>query len=602
MTSRALTRDASELELLTGKKHVSFSEIKDWIECSYRHKLKHIDKLSEFDGSVYTAFGTAVHASCEEYIKTRVMKYELAIAEISREWDRLGFESKSLWIQKAVDVLQKVAGWLDNVFPGWEAIDAEELLYDPIPGSDHQNVSFKGYIDAIIKYKGKYILIDWKGQRLSDPVMTPNGWVKMGDLKIDQKITASDGSICKVTGIFPLGERDVYRVTMKDGSFVDCTDDHLWKVCNSQGNNKILDTKSLMKEKRYFFVPVISNPVQFEKEQNLDLDPYFLGVYLGDGHSCSKKSSVKITSEDIEIIENIKMCDIDIGYISKPKNRTNSYSIKGVVGKIRKLNLLDLKSYQKFIPEKYKFSSDNARLSMIQGLLDTDGWVQKGIPKYSTTSKLLAEDMRFLVESLGGICFTSTRGLRPGANHIEYIVTVKLPKGMKPFRLSRKLEKWNTNPKRKLVHKIYKIEKIGKDQMQCIKVDAKDSLYVTNNCILTHNTSGINGWSKQKKDEFKTQMQLVCYDLIWSQKHKVPNSQIECAFVLLNRDIANGAKNPIDLITLEIDDVKRKKSLKVINTMISSVKRGINFKAYKKLEYYNSPCKFCEFNGTEHCR
>lgn len=171
MPSKILDKNISELTLLTGKGHVSFSEIKDWVECSYRHKLIHIDKLSDFEGSVYTSFGTAVHASCEEYIRTRVMKYEYALAIISKDWDSQGYENKSLWLNRAVDVLKEVPAWLDNVFPGWEMFDAEELLYETIPDSKHKNVKFKGYIDAIIKYKGIYHLIDWKTCGM-------NGWSK----------------------------------------------------------------------------------------------------------------------------------------------------------------------------------------------------------------------------------------------------------------------------------------------------------------------------------------------------------------------------------------------------------------------------------------
>jgi hypothetical protein len=58
---------------------ISFSELKDHVECSYRHKLKYVDKINMFEENVNTNFGTALHEACETYLKTREMKYELAL-------------------------------------------------------------------------------------------------------------------------------------------------------------------------------------------------------------------------------------------------------------------------------------------------------------------------------------------------------------------------------------------------------------------------------------------------------------------------------------------------------------------------------------------
>lgn len=164
--------DTSKYELLpTQKPHVSFSEMREWKECSYRHKLHHVLKIDLDKPGPLMDFGTACHASCEDYLKTRVMKPEIAVRmltdlfETNKAHD--GYEPKALTkhIEEINAILGELPPWLEETFPGWEYVDAEHLLYEPIEGTPH---AFKGYIDAIIKVKNKgkkgetIWLIDWK--------------------------------------------------------------------------------------------------------------------------------------------------------------------------------------------------------------------------------------------------------------------------------------------------------------------------------------------------------------------------------------------------------------------------------------------------------
>lgn len=146
----------------TGKPHVSFSEVKEWVDCPWAHKLSHIDKLKTFNGNVYTAFGTAVHAVCEHYLQTRELQMERAINLIKDEFDRLKIPMKVQWMKKAMLVLKSLPEWLEYQFPNWEYISAEEFLYEEIPDSGHKDVKFKGYVDAIIKCDNALYFIDWK--------------------------------------------------------------------------------------------------------------------------------------------------------------------------------------------------------------------------------------------------------------------------------------------------------------------------------------------------------------------------------------------------------------------------------------------------------
>ena len=156
--------------LPTGKPHVSFSEVKLWKECSYRHNLVHIKKIDVFQPSPVLDFGTAVHAGCEHYLLTREMKPEIAIDVLKKSWEthagKPGFDSASLEnaIKEATQILIEVPAFLDQNFPEWSIIDAEHQLYEPVEGHPH---AFKGFIDGVIKCKGKrgedlYWIIDWK--------------------------------------------------------------------------------------------------------------------------------------------------------------------------------------------------------------------------------------------------------------------------------------------------------------------------------------------------------------------------------------------------------------------------------------------------------
>jgi PD-(D/E)XK nuclease superfamily len=164
-------QDKSSFETLpTGKPHVSFSEVKQWKECSFRHHLVHVKKLDVFKPSPVLEFGTAVHAACEDYLLTRVMKVEIAHTAIQDAWKKNEnieeFNERSLneALRDSSAILSEVPAFLDETFPEWTVVDAEHELYESIEGHPH---AFKGFIDGVIKAKGKkgedlYWILDWK--------------------------------------------------------------------------------------------------------------------------------------------------------------------------------------------------------------------------------------------------------------------------------------------------------------------------------------------------------------------------------------------------------------------------------------------------------
>lgn len=167
----------------TGKPHISFSEIKEWAECSWRHKLAKIDKIDIFEPSPFLDFGTAVHEGCENILEGRDLNKKKLITDIRVSFEKNGFDNPDWvekqpgwykkssnvgvdkWCQWAENMWAEVPDYLDKEFPGWESVRAEEELYEDIDGKP---VKFKGFIDGIIKVPKKrgegynYWIIDWK--------------------------------------------------------------------------------------------------------------------------------------------------------------------------------------------------------------------------------------------------------------------------------------------------------------------------------------------------------------------------------------------------------------------------------------------------------
>ena len=176
----------------TGKAHVSFSEIKNWKECAFRHKLMYVDKLSVYEDNPYADFGTIVHNSIENYLKGGDLLIQAAQNEIDDVWNKKGYDTLEyiekitkerassgskykheyidFWKSSAKNILSAFPDWIDESFPGWEYVSAEEQLYE---GIDNKELKFKGYIDCIIKTKKAkkdiYWIIDWKSTG-------PAGW------------------------------------------------------------------------------------------------------------------------------------------------------------------------------------------------------------------------------------------------------------------------------------------------------------------------------------------------------------------------------------------------------------------------------------------
>lgn len=156
---------------MTDVKRISFSELKNWKECPYRHKLIHIDKLPYFEGNEFTAFGTAIHAVCEEMIpdptKTATEIFDLnflnELITLKEQGKELDEKLVNDMRQQARPICEQVIPAVREYFGEFEVVSVEEELLEPIKEFESYGTSFKGFIDLTIKTPdGKYHIIDWK--------------------------------------------------------------------------------------------------------------------------------------------------------------------------------------------------------------------------------------------------------------------------------------------------------------------------------------------------------------------------------------------------------------------------------------------------------
>lgn len=330
-------------------------------------------------------------------------------------------------------------------------------------------------------------------------VHTPSGPVKMGSLSVGDFVTGSDGYPTKVIGYFPQGERDVYRVQCSDGSSVLCDIEHLWEVrVGTQKSSRLLTTKELMAQDKRCFLP--QRPVVQYPYRDLPIDPYLCGLLIGDGTLLGTLGSVYISSKDQEIIDYCKdiaalyECslqkrgDCTYQFVSRVNNfHGNSYNILGDL--VRGAGLA-CTSYYKSIPEEYLVSGKEQRLSLLQGLMDTDGYCGKnGTSEFYSVSLQLCKDVERLAKSLGFNCVLHKKlGRYKGKQHISYRVRFSRSPHMVPFRLTRKVANYSTSLIKERSIYIESIEPAGREECSCIKVEASDGLFVAGDFVVTHNT------------------------------------------------------------------------------------------------------------------
>ncbi|MGC5399691.1 PhoH family protein [Streptomyces sp. DT20] len=362
-----------------------------------------------------------------------------------------------------------------------------------------------------------------RAQPVFTNVLTPDGWRPIGTLEVGDLVIGSDGAPTPVLGVYPQGEKDIYRVSAQDGSWTLCCGEHLWTVRTAADERRdkpwrVLETKEMIgnlraAHGRRYELPMLTAPVGFP-ERGVPMDPYALGLLLGDG-CLTGSTTPSFATEDPELADALESAlpGVSVRHKGGPDYVLNRVKAPGdvvtlenpVTRSLRELDLVGTRSHSKFVPDAYLFNSADVRLAVLQGLLDADGGPVTQTDRtcrvqYSTASIMLRDDVIALVQSLGGVAYTRRRaaeGRAPGFaggrevhhRYDAHIVEIRLPEGIEPFRLARKAEKYReAGGGGRPVRFIDSIEPAGREEAVCIQVAAEDSLYVTQDYLLTHNT------------------------------------------------------------------------------------------------------------------
>ena len=359
-----------------------------------------------------------------------------------------------------------------------------------------------------------------KMQPVSEPVLTPGGWRAIGSLRVGDEVIGSDGKPTLVTGVYPQEDRRVMRVTCSDGSWTRCGPEHLWTVHHTQHRDPaVMTTEQIAAtlpgaSQNYWTVPMLSAPADLAGSGERPVDPYLLGALLGDGNL--RKTGVRFSSVDPEILAEVEGRLPD-GHVLRHTDRCNYQVVEpvrarnakgqfppscGLLASLRELDLAGKRSHEKAVPSEYLTAPWADRLLLLQGIMDTDGWVSVQHGRSScgirSSSEQLIKDVVTLVESLGGSAryaahATSCNGK---AGRTAYRASIAMPEGLIPFRLSRKRDAVVARV-RPLKRYIASIEPDGEEDSVCIRVAAEDHLYVTRHHLLTHNTGlGLPIWQE----------------------------------------------------------------------------------------------------------
>ena len=363
-----------------------------------------------------------------------------------------------------------------------------------------------------------------KAQPHTARILTPSGWTTMGDIQPGDSIVTPDGGTALVERKFPQGVIPIYDVVFSDGTKTQCCADHLWTfhTRNDRKRQRPLRVQPLHQIQDHLFTPNGSRDCWIPIAQPADLggfeagplplDPYVLGVIIGDGHSGHGKLS--FSNEDPWIAERVadRIGD-DVHELAKP-DRCRTWAVTGAARvAYESLGLLGKKSTEKFIPSEYLWTSVKNREELLAGLLDTDGHADEHTLEWTTSSPALAENMKFLLWSLGATfaesvripTFTYRGEKRQGSPSHRFHIC--MPKGVNPFRLPRKANAFTPRSKYVPRRAMVAVTPVGEAESSCIQV--MGGLYITDDFIVTHNTLTASTWPNPLYIDFEGRMLSV---------------------------------------------------------------------------------------------
>jgi len=389
--------------------------------------------------------------------------------------------------------------------------------------NDQGKFPYETILYSTVKKSGKALALDTK-------IPTPTGWTTMGELKVGDEIFGSSGKPTKVTFVTDVMEnRKCYKMKFSSGDEIIADAEHQWSVSRRGGHSYAWKSDIVMTTEQMIPDLVVQDYINSKgyhtlnrryklteshgidlPDVDLPVSPYAFGCWLGDGDS--RGGRLTIDELDEEITERI-MAEGDLIQKHPQKNRTTAYSISDGTkggslekksrtfgGRLRHLGVI----HNKHIPVQYLRASVAQRYALLQGLMDTDGYVSiKGRCEFTSTNINIANGVSELLASLGiknniivGEAKLNGRYISP-----KYRIHFQAYKTNPVFHLKRKYDRLKDAPtksskcNRVMIESIEEVESVP---VRCIQVAAWDELYlIGTGFIPTHNTAiaaAIEAW------------------------------------------------------------------------------------------------------------
>lgn len=386
-----------------------------------------------------------------------------------------------------------------------------------------------------------------KALPLTTIVPTPSGYKFWGDIEVGDKLWGPDGTETTVTGIPYKGLIQLLKIELADGRSIYCSREHEFSI-TYRGIPKVAEaewigynyhktrkkgTKNPTGDEYVITLP-INNKVEYPHQKVL-IDPYTLGLILGDG--CLRTPSLQNVIRFTGLIEDVEFYSTQIPYnITDHNSRNIEHSIHkdNIMDDIKNMGLYMTTSHTKFIPEEYKYNTSEVRVAVLQGLVDTDGWINGSTFCYCTSSERLKDDVLEIARSLGikAYSFKKKNAWTISMQSADYTLC-RLPRKIQ--KIKPITERYRKSCKRVTVTRVsYVNECIGK----CVSVDRQDGLYLANDYIVTHNS--FYGAA------------MLAKRFILGESAQV-NKKVQCVVTASERKYIQGANQILDMFQYYID-------------------------------------------------
>lgn len=475
---------------VTGKKYTSVTKILQLIEHEFETELvaERISKQSdENKNPIYVGmnydeiidywkmlndtaneYGTFVHESVEKYLLAQKWYYPTDELEKSaiKAYEELGVDEGICMYPERIMFSEKysLAGTADL------KIDIDETYFD---------------------------IGDWKGLPIDTPIFTNNGWKTMGSVSYGDKVYDMDGNLCKILHFSEIKNKDCFEIEFDNGEVIVSDHEHRWLISsmrNGKFTDKVMTSEELFEYtnklggKRWSHkIPKVKicKPLNNE-EIELPLDPYLLGVWLGDGHKADTKITnmnekmwLELESRGYELGE-----DVSQGGAGKAQTRT----VLNVHKKFVELNLIQ----NKHIPDIFLMASYEQRLDLLRGFMDADGHYNSSRKRFvmSTTREWQGNEFNKLVSSLG-IKTTVLKYKKKAMGKIVDVIDICFSaNNLNPFLIRNEFNIEYTSINNKTFKNVVKVNRVTSVQTRCIEVDSPTSTFLYGYSFsVTHNTN-----------------------------------------------------------------------------------------------------------------